>query len=395
MLHLLYCGRMSGDAVDPSPCSRARWAEGLTRTLRPWLGLALVCAGFSLHPKFLHTFWTRDYLPNILQQAGTNIVVAVGMTFVIMTGGIDLSVGSVMALCGVALGLATTTGVPPFIAYLAAAPFGVLVATALVRTAPGRSRREWQGLIAGVIVVIVGGLGVLSLCRGGAVLAVGVCIALGVGVSCGLINGLVITKGSVPPFVATLGMLTAARGITVYATDGNSVSGLPPALGHVGQGAPLVLIALLCAGVGTQLLTRTRMGRYITAIGGNEEASRLSGVNVGLYKTIAYALSGLTAGIAAILLTAKFRLADTGAGANAELSAIAAVVIGGASLSGGQASVPGSLVGALTIAVLNAGLVLVGIPDTLQGVIIGAVIILTVLVDQIQKRRSGTRGGVA
>jgi ribose/xylose/arabinose/galactoside ABC-type transport system permease subunit len=180
-------------------------------------------------------------------------------------------------------------------------------------------------------------------------------------------------------------MLTAARGLTIYATEGNSVSGLPEGLGAVGQGIPLVVVALSVVVAGSALLSRTRTGRYITAIGGNEEAARLTGVNVALFKTLAYAIAGLSAAIAAIVLTAKFRLADTGAGVNAELNAIAAVVIGGASLSGGRASVPGSLVGALTIAVLNAGLVLVGIPDTLQGVIIGAVIIATVLVDQLQR----------
>jgi ribose/xylose/arabinose/galactoside ABC-type transport system permease subunit len=377
---------MSHDAVHTAACSRAGWAERIARVLRPWLGLALVCGGFSLHPRFLHTFWTQDYLPNILQQAATNIVVAVGMTFVIMTGGIDLSVGSVMALCGVALGLATTSSPPAFIAFVAGAPIAVLAATLITRGAPLRSGRAGAGMMVGIAGTVVLGLVIQRLCGSGAGLLIGLMVALGVGIASGLANGLVVTRGNVPPFVATLGMLTAARGLTIYATGGNSVSGLPAELGVVGQGAPLILVALMCTIIGSLLLTRTRLGRYITAIGGNEEAARLSGVNVGLNKTIAYVISGLTAAIAAILLTAKFRLADTGAGTNAELNAIAAVVIGGASLSGGQASVPGSLVGALTIAVLNAGLVLVGIPDTLQGVIIGGVIIITVLVDQLQRR---------
>jgi ribose/xylose/arabinose/galactoside ABC-type transport system permease subunit len=124
----------------------------------------------------------------------------------------------------------------------------------------------------------------------------------------------------------------------------------------------------------------------IQAIGANEEATRLSGVNVTLYKTLAYVLSGFTAAVAAIVLTAKFQVADTGAGMGAELNAIAAVVIGGTSLSGGRGSVIGSLVGALTIAILNAGLVLIGVPDTLQGVIVGAVIVLAVLVDRVKDR---------
>jgi ribose/xylose/arabinose/galactoside ABC-type transport system permease subunit len=215
----------------------------------------------------------------------------------------------------------------------------------------------------------------------GAILA-----ALAVGSACGLLNGLVITLGRVPPFVVTLGMLTAARGLTVYATNGNSVSGLPPRLGVLGEGVPLVVIAAATVLLGALLLGRSRAGRYVQAIGGNEEAARLAGVNVTAYTTLAYVLSGLTAAVAAIVLTAKFRLADTGAGTNAELNAIAAVVIGGTSLSGGRGSVVGSLIGALTIAVLNAGLVLVGVRDTLQGVVIGAVIVITVMIDQVRRR---------
>jgi len=364
-------------------------AASLARVLRPWLGLAVVCAGFSIHPRFLSTFWTADYLPNILQQAGTNIIAAVGMTFVIMTGGIDLSVGSVMALCGVALGLTTLGSLPPFLGYAAAAPVGVLAATAVGRCSNGSRGGQAGGFLIGATLTFVLGYGLLRLAAGGGGLVLGLVAAVGVGICCGLCNGLVVTRGGVPPFVATLGMLTAARGLTVYATEGNSVSGLPPALAVIGQGFPLVGVALVTVTAGAILLTKTAPGRYITAIGGNEEAARLSGVNVRLYKTLAYALCGFTAAIAAIVLTAKFRLADTGAGVNAELNAIAAVVIGGASLSGGQASVAGSLVGALTIAVLNAGLVLVGIPDTLQGVIIGTVIIVTVLIDQLQKRGRG------
>jgi ribose/xylose/arabinose/galactoside ABC-type transport system permease subunit len=295
--------------------------------LGPWLILILVCAGFSLHPSFFNTFWTRDYLPNILQQAATNIILAVGMTFVILSGGIDLSVGSVMALSGVSLGLAATRG----------------------------------GGMAG-----------------------GIAAALAVGVACGLLNGAITAYGRVPSFVVTLGMLTAARGLTVFATDGNSVSGLPPALGALGEGVALVSIALVVVVAGAVLQTRTVAGRYIQAIGSNEQAARLSGVNVAVYKILAFMLSGLGAAVAAIVLTAKFQLADTGAGLGAELNAIAAVVIGGTSLSGGRGSVVGSLVGALTIAVLNAGLVLVGVRDTLQGVIIGAVIVVVVMVDQLR-----------
>ncbi|MBV9867652.1 MAG: ABC transporter permease [Abitibacteriaceae bacterium] len=303
-------------------------AESVTSALRPWLVLIIVCAGFSLHPLFRQVFWTRDYLPNIAQQAATNIILAVGMTFVILTGGIDLSVGSVMALCGVALGLVAKTNAPLIVALLA---------------------------------------------------------ALGVGGACGLLNGLVIALGRVPAFVMTLGMLTAARSLTVYITNGNSVSALPMALAPFGEGWGLVLITLFVVVAATVLQVYTLPGRYIRAIGANEEATRFTGVNVSLYKIVAYLLSGLMAGIAAIVLTAKFQLADTNAGTGAELNAIAAVVIGGASLNGGRGSVISSLVGALTIAVLNAGLDLVKAPDTLKGVITGIIIVVVVMVDQIRK----------
>jgi ribose/xylose/arabinose/galactoside ABC-type transport system permease subunit len=356
--------------------------------LRPWLILALVCGGFSLDPRFLHTFWTRDYLPSILQQAATNIILAVGLTFVILTGGIDLSVGSVMALCGVALGLMVKSGPPPFLADLISVPAGavcmILVARTCFRHHLSRGQAWASSTIAGLFVTWLCGAGIVRATSGGVQLEGAILAALGTGVSCGLVNGLLVSIGRVPSFVATLGMLTAARGLTLYATGGNSVSGLPPRLGVLGEGMGLVVVALGAVAAGTVFHLRTRAGRIVQAIGANEEAARLAGLNVSLYKTLAYMISGLCAALAAIVLTAKFQLADTGAGAGAELNAIAAVVIGGTSLSGGRGSVIGSLVGALTIAVLNAGLVLINVMDTLQGVIIGAVIVVAVMVDRIR-----------
>ncbi len=351
--------------------------------LRPWLILALVSGGFSLHPAFLRIFWTRDYLPTLLQQAGTNIILAVGMTFVILTGGIDLSVGSVMALCGVGLGLSLTTGPPAFMAFGMAAPVGILAAYVAGRRMTGGSGRVKAGL---TLIIMIGATLITGTLlgrgmTGGAPLPLALSATLLLGVGCGLFNGLIVAVGRVPSFVVTLGMLTAARSLAVYATDGNSVSGLPLALGRLGQGIALVLIALAVVAGGVVLQRFTRSGRYMIALGANETATWLTGVNVTFHKTVAYALSGLCAAVAAIVLTAKFQLADTGAGTGAELNAIAAVVIGGTSLSGGRGSVLGSLVGALTIAVLNSGLVLVGVKDTLQGVIIGAVIVLAVIVD--------------
>ncbi|MBI5834339.1 MAG: ABC transporter permease [Armatimonadetes bacterium] len=354
--------------------------RGKLAILRPWLILGVVCAGFSLHPGFLHTFWTRAYLPNIAQQAASNVILAVGMTFVILTSGIDLSVGSVLALCGVALGMTVTQGPPLFIAALMAVPAGVLAAALL------RRRGAVASVAGGALGWLAAAAAIVLATRGGLRLEGALLLCLCCGLGCGLINGLTVTLGRVPPFVVTLGMLTAARGLTVFATNGQSVSGLPPRLGLLGEGAPLVALAALVVVAGSMLLTRTRIGRYLVAVGGNEEAARLSGLDLVAIKTTAYALSGLAAAVAAIAITAKFAVADTGAGTNAELNAIAAVVIGGTSLSGGKGSVVGSLVGALTIAVLNAGLVLVGVRDTLQGVVIGTVIVAAVMLDQARRR---------
>lgn len=356
--------------------------------LRPWLSLTLVCAGFSMQAKFRETFWTADFLSTVSQQATTNIILAVGLTFVILTGGIDLSVGSVLALCGIALGTTVKTGPPAFLCYLMALPLAVLMAQIVMRLRlPTPKVQQASVAISAAITLLLGGLLIQRATTGGIQLEGALLAALAVGLSCGLLNGLLVTIGRVPAFVVTLGMYQAARSLTVYATDGNSVSGLPPRLSSLGQGMPLLLIALAVVLIGIVLLEKTRFGRYVRAIGGNEEAARLTGVQITQNKTMVYALSGLTAAIGAIVLTAKYQVADTGAGTGAELNAIAAAVIGGTSLSGGEGSIVGSLVGALTISVLNAGLVITQIvPDTLQGVVIGIVIVGTVMIDQYRKK---------
>jgi ribose/xylose/arabinose/galactoside ABC-type transport system permease subunit len=218
--------------------------------LRPWLVLAIVCAGFSLHPGFLHTFWTRDYLPTILQQASINIILATGMTFVILTGGIDLSVGSVLALCGVALALTAKSGPPPFLAAIMALPLGIWAGALVMRMLVPRLRSHAAGLAAGIAGVV--GIATMAAyafliwrgAAGGAPLFVALLAALVVGLACGLMNGLIVSFARVPAFIVTLGMLTAARGLTVYATNGESVSAVPAALGTLGEGWPLVLIAV-------------------------------------------------------------------------------------------------------------------------------------------------------
>ncbi len=359
--------------------------------LRPWLVLLLVCTLFSLHPVFRSTFWTRDYLPDVMQQSGRNIVLAVGMSFVVMTGGIDLSVGAVLALAGVglAMALSRTPAVPSWLSFAAAFPPAFLATRVVRRVFEFRKRSLPLAVLVGLFAALEGGfgLGFAQALKGGLRVEGAIGFALLIGVGCGLLNGVVVSVGRVPPFVTTLGMMSVARGLTLYATNSQSVAANFPRLRVLGEGPPLLMLALAVVVVGGLLLNRFQAGRYMLAIGGNEQATRLTGVSVETYKTLAYALSGLCAAVGAVLVTAKFGTANTGAGTGAELDAIAAVVIGGTSLSGGQGSILNALVGALTITVITSGLVLVGIEVNLQQVILGGIIVLTVFVDQLRKRQ--------
>ncbi len=358
--------------------------------LRPWLTLFFVCFLFSLHPVFRVTFWTRSYLPDILQQSGRNIVLAVGMSFVIMTGGIDLSVGAVLALSGVGMAMALSgqPQIPNWLGFLGAVPlaFSLVLALHSLATRHGKTVPVVLRLVLFVVLESICGVLLLRLLHAGVKVELAIAFGLLIGMGCGLINGLVVSYGRVPAFVTTLGMMSVARGLTLYATNSQSVTADFPRLRALGDGTPLLLISLGVVLFGSLLLKQAKSGRYFLAIGGNEQATRLTGVSVGTYKTLAYVLAGLCAAIGAVLVTAKFGLASTGAGTGAELDAIAAVVIGGTSLSGGQGSILNALVGALTITVITSGLVLVGIEVNLQQVILGSIIVLTVFLDQIRKR---------
>jgi len=355
---------------------------GLGRLLRPWLTLALVCAAFSLSADFRTTFWQRAYLPNVLQQSARNIVLAVGMSFVIFTGGIDLSVGAVLALAGAGLALALGGGMPFWLCGVVAFPAAVAAAWLV------RSRGAGPVPILATFAVVQAALtfGLSRGMAGGVRVEGAIAVAVLIGIACGTVNGLIVSVGRVPSFVMTLGMMSAARGLTLYATDSSSVPARVPRFLALGEGNPLVVITFGVVAAAMIVMARMRAGRYLMAIGGSEQATRLSGVDIVTFKTLAYALSGLGAGIAAVIVTAKFGTANTGAGTGAELDAIAAVVIGGATLSGGQGSIVGALIGALTITVIEAGLVLTGVRDTLQPVILGAVIVLTVFADQVRRK---------
>jgi ribose transport system permease protein len=296
------------------------------------LGLLALCLVlWALTPHFL----TVSNLLNVLDQTAINAVVAVGMTFVIVSGGIDLSVGSVLALSGIVLGNALAAGMP------------VPAAIAL-------------GLV--------------------------------VGTSCGLVNGLLVTWGRLPPFIATLGMMSVARGLALMVAEGRPVSGFAEGFRVLaterlaGIPAPVFITAAIYVAAHF-VLARTVFGRATYAIGGNEEAARLSGVAVRLHKTGAYALAGGMSAAAAVILTARLNSAQPTAGIMYELDAIAAAVIGGVSLTGGEGTVIGALIGALIMGVLRNGLNLLNVSSFFQQVVIGGVIIGAVLVDTWFRQR--------
>jgi ribose/xylose/arabinose/galactoside ABC-type transport system permease subunit len=218
-------------------------------------------------------------------------------------------------------------------------------------------------------------------------LFVGIGAGLALGALLGLLNGVIITRGRVQPFIATLAMLTMARGATLVYTDGRPITGLPDAFVWLGEGdlgwipVPVVIMGVVFV-VGHLILTQTVLGRYVYAIGGNEEAARLSGVNVAAYKTLVYGISGLLAAVSAIILTARLNSAQPTAGSGYELDAIAAVVLGGTTLAGGEGSVGGTLLGAFIIGVINNGLNLLNVSAFYQQVVKGAVILLAVLLDR-------------
>ena len=296
-------------------------------TLAGLLGLCAVL--WILTPHFL----TVSNLLNVAQQTAINAIIAVGLTFVIISGGIDLSVGSLVAFSGVVLASLLQHAVPLPLALLA---------------------------------------------------------GLATGLACGLVNGLLITFGRLPPFIATLGMMSVARGGALLYTGGRPIAGFAEDFRWLATGevwfvpAPVVLMVLVYA-LAHFVLQRTRFGRYAFAIGGNEEAALLSGVPVRFHKTAVYAASGLLSGLAAAVLTARLNSAQPIAGINYELDAIAAAVIGGTSLMGGQGSVAGTLIGALIMGVLRNGLNLLDVSSFVQQLVIGTVIILAVLMDMAFK----------
>ncbi len=281
-------------------------------------------------------FLTPSNLMNIALQTSIIAIVAIGMTFVILTAGIDLSVGSLMALCGaLAAGLAVQQALGTF---------------------------------------------------------VGIGLALLAGLAIGAINGLLVVKGKMPPFVATLSTLAIARGLTLVYTEGRPISGIDERFIFLGSGeilgiaTPVVILAIVFV-IAYIVLRSTRFGNYVYATGGNEEVSRLAGIRTSVITLSVYLISGFLAALGGILLVARLWSAQPNAAVGLELDAIAAPVLGGVSLFGGVGSVAGTLVGAFILGILSNGLNLMGVPSFYQQVIKGVVLILAVMLDVLTKRR--------
>ncbi|WHX40330.1 ribose ABC transporter permease [Mesobacillus sp. AQ2] len=297
--------------------------------LGPLIGLFLIAIILSVMSA---DFLTVNNIFNVLRQVSINALIAFGMTFVILTGGIDLSVGSILALSSALTAGMLAGGTDPILALLI-------------------------GLMAGAAM--------------------------------GAINGLIITKGKVAPFIATLATMTIYRGFTLVYTEGRPITGLSDAVSFqmLGKGYFLgipfpVITMLITYAILYFLLKKTTFGRGVYAIGGNEEASLLSGLRVDRIKIGVYSLTGLLAALAGTTLTSRLNSAQPTAGVSYELDAIAAVVLGGTSLSGGRGWIFGTLVGALIIGVLNNGLNLLNVSSFYQQVVKGGVILLAVLLDR-------------
>jgi ribose transport system permease protein len=295
----------------------------------PFLALIAVCIGLAfLSPNFLSVSNSFD----VMRQVSINAVIAFGMTLTILLGGIDLSVGSILAVSSVLAAMTMKGG-------------------------------HGAGVAAG--------------------------IALLAGAAMGSLNGVVIAKGKVAPFIATLGTMTLLRGAALVLSNGSPISGFPSQLfamlggGYVARLIPVPVVLMLAMfAVFWFVLTRTVFGRHVYATGGNAEAAKLSGVNTDRVQILVYTVSGAMAALAGVILTSRLDSAQPTAGVGYELDAITAVVLGGTSLAGGRGWIFGTLVGALLIGVLNNGLNLMGVSAFYQQVVKGSVILLAVLLDR-------------
>ena len=341
--------RLSMPAAKPAKSALNRDPRMLVLRLRTLIALFILVIIFAFTaPAFL----TTGNLVILVKQVALNAILGIGMTFVILTGGIDLSVGSIVGLAGMIAGGLITEG-------LVLPMFGVSV-------------------FFNIPIVIA--------------------ITLAVGAFVGLLNGLIITKLNVTPFIATLGMLYMARSAALLRSNGATFPNLVgnEALGNTGfptlgagtlLGLPWAIwLMVLFIIVATFLATRTPFGRQVYAVGGNERAAELSGVRVNRIKILVYMISGFCAAVVGLIITSQLVAAHPATGSSYELNAIAVVVLGGSSLSGGRGSIFGTIIGAFVIGVLNNGMVLIGLSEFIQTGITGFVIVAAVVLDQFQQR---------
>lgn len=322
--------------------------KDLLRKMAALAGLILLVIFFSVTNDY---FFTSNNIMTVGLQTSTIALIGIGATCVILTGGIDLSTGSVVALSGVAAAMIVNAGVP--------VPIGM------------------------VLGILVGG-------------------------ACGLTNGILVTQMKLPPFIATLGMMMVARGLALYVTNAAPVSGMPESFAVLGNGALFkiveegpnglpkvvftgipypVIIMIFITVLFTFALTKLKVGRYIYAIGSNEEAARLSGIKTNIVKIYAYVASGLLSGLTGVILASRLVTAQPNGGMAYELDAIASAVVGRTSLMGGVGTIPGTLIGSFIIGVLRNGLNMNGVSSFVQMIVIGLVIIVAVSLDQLRQSK--------
>lgn len=312
--------------------------------LTPIIFLILLILIFSsLHPRFLHPL----NIFNVMRQISITGLIALGMTFVIIVRGIDLSVGSLIALCGLVGAVIAKGGLVE--------RFSVGLDTELAN--------PWYWALAGSVLI---------------------------GLLAGTLNGVCITKLKVPAFVVTLGGLSAYRGTALIVSDGGPISGFNEAYRWIGQGkigmVPIPVIIFLVFIVLCHIVLKyTVYGRHIYSVGGNPEAARLSGINIDLIITSTYIITGFFVGLSAFILSARLNSSEAVAGMGYELNVIAIVVVGGTSLFGGMGSILGTIIGAMLFGVLQNGLVLLNVSSYIQQIIIGIILILAVTFDKFSK----------
>jgi inositol transport system permease protein len=341
--------------TTPQALDKSFNRESLNAFIRKYAIVLIFIAMFVGMTFLTDAFLQPRNLFNVVRQISVVGLIAIGVTMVIITTGIDLSSGSVLALAAV------------FAASLA--------------QQPGWHDAKYPGLMLPVIVPIL--------------------VALGVGILCGAINGGLIARFAIPPFIATLGMMTVARGFALIYSN-RPVSGLTDTYNFIGQGeifkvipipgqpplgipVPVIILAVVAVGAHI-MLNNTRFGRHIYAIGGNEQAALISGLNVGRIKIAVYSIAGLLAGLAGLVLSSRVGSGQPGLAVGIELDAIAAAVIGGTSLSGGIGTIWGTIIGALIIGVLNNGLDLLNVSAYWQTIVKGSIIVIAVIIDERKNR---------